>query len=243
MLATYCRVSTERQSLSRQVKRTIEYATNRLGANLDGAVTPTEISQHAKAGSLDVPAEFGNVRIYLDKSTGTNTDRQGFREMMSDARDGDLDAVIVNSVSRLARSIRDLEDVADELVEERSTSLHIIDEGFALKPDEEDPYQRAMFQLLGVFAELEAEMTRKRIQEGIRTRMENEDYHHGPAPLGFNKNDGHLIEAANFDRVRTTLELVQNDELSKRKAARELDTSRRTINRALDRADLYRLER
>lgn len=72
--------------------------------------------------------------------------------------------------------------------------------------------------------------------------MENEDYHHGPAPLGFEKEDGHLIEAGNFDRVRTVLEMVQDGELSKRKAARELDTSRRTINRSLGRAELYGLE-
>ena len=44
------------------------------------------------------------------------------------------------------------------------------------------------------------------------------------------------------DAVRTTLELVLDDELSKRKAAAELDTSRRTINRCLERLELYRLE-
>jgi DNA invertase Pin-like site-specific DNA recombinase len=104
---------------------------------------------------------------------------------------------------------------------------------------EDDPYQKAMLQLLGVFAELEAEMTRERVKEGIRTGMNNEEYHHGPAPLGFEKEDGYLIEASNFDRVRSVLELVQDDELSKRKAARQLDTSRRTINRALERTELY----
>jgi len=107
---------------------------------------------------------------------------------------------------------------------------------------DEDPYQKAMLQLLGVFAELEAEMTRQRVREGIRTRMDNDEYHHGPAPLGFEKNDGHLREGPEYDHVRATLELVADDELSKRKAAKELDTSRRTINRALGRAELYDLE-
>jgi DNA invertase Pin-like site-specific DNA recombinase len=71
--------------------------------------------------------------------------------------------------------------------------------------------------------------------------MQNDDYHHGPAPLGFDKNDGRLIEAATYDRVVAVLEGVRRDELSKRKAARQLDTSRATINRALDRAELYGL--
>jgi predicted DNA-binding protein (UPF0251 family) len=40
--------------------------------------------------------------------------------------------------------------------------------------------------------------------------------------------------------VVAVLDMVQSGELSKRKAADQLDTSRRTINRALDnRADLY----
>jgi hypothetical protein len=73
--------------------------------------------------------------------------------------------------------------------------------------------------------------------------MENDDYHHGRAPLGFKKQDGRLIQAGNFDHVRTVLELVVADELSKRKAARELDTSRKSIYRALDdRPELYNLE-
>lgn len=54
--------------------------------------------------------------------------------------------------------------------------------------------------------------------------------------------DGRLIEAADFDRVRSMLEMVQDGDLSKRKAARELDTSRRTINRALDRWELYKFD-
>lgn len=82
-------------------------------------------------------------------------------------------------------------------------------------------------------------MTRQRVKEGIRTRMNEKEYHHGPAPLGFKKEDGYLIEAPNFDRVRSVLELVQHEELAKRKAARQLDSSRRIINRALDRPKLY----
>lgn len=215
--ACYVRVSTEDQSLERQLEATHDYAQSRLDATLDA------------------------ISTYRDKATGTDTNRSGFRELMEDVEADDIDSVVVHSVSRVSRSIRDLDQTVEQIVEEGEAELHIVSEGLELTGDD-DPYQKAVLQLLGVFAELEAEMTRQRVKEGIRTRMENEDYHHGPAPLGFEKNDGHLIEAPNFDRVRTTLELVQNDELSKRKAARELDTSRRTINRALDRAELYRLD-
>lgn len=215
--ACYCRVSTPEQNLDRQIEAVSEYTESRLGA------------------------ELANVEIYRDKSTGTDTDRSGYQDMLSDVQQNAIDAVVVKSVSRVARSIRDLDRTVERL-EEHDTELHLIDEGLVMKPDDEDPFQRAMFQLLGVFAELEANITQNRVKEGIAIRQNNEDYHHGPAPLGFEKNDGHLIEGPNFDNVRTTLELVRDDELSKRKAAKELDTSRRTINRSLERAELYGLQ-
>ena len=51
--------------------------------------------------------------------------------------------------------------------------------------------------------------------------------------LGVDKDDGHLIEADNYHDVVAVFDIVQKDELSKRKAARRLDTSRATINRSL----------
>lgn len=215
-VACYVRVSTEDQSLDRQLEATHEFA----------------------EGLVDSPSE---IETYRDKSTGTDIDRSAYRELMDDVDEGRHDAVVVNSVSRVSRSIRDFDQTVEHIVEENDTALHILSEGFDLEPGERDPYQRAMLQILGVFAELEAEMTRERVREGIRTRMNNPEYHHGPAPLGFDKDDGYLIEADGYDRVRTVLEMVQDGELSKRKAARELDTSRRTIGRSLERPELYGL--
>lgn len=216
MIACYCRVSTDDQSLDRQMDSTSDYAQREFAADLS------------------------DLEFYTDKSTGTDTSRDGYHELLEDVAAGAVDAVVAHSVSRVSRSIRDLDRTVEKVVDTHGSELHIVSEGFRMT-GEDDPYQKAMFQLLGVFAELEAEMTRQRVREGIQTRMNNEEYHHGPAPLGFQKNDGHLIEAENYDRVRTTLEIVKDGDLSKRKAARELDTSRRTINRALDRAELYNL--
>ena len=194
----------------------------------------------AEYAEREFGAELGTLEYYRDKSTGTDTARDGYHDLLEDVASGDVDAVVANSVSRVSRSIRDLDKTVETIVDEHDAELHIVSEGLKMTGDN-DPYQKAMLQLLGVFAELEAEMTRQRVREGIQTRMNDDEYHHGPAPLGFQKNDGHLIEADGYDRVRTTLELVQDGDLSKRKAARELDTSRRTINRALERAELYNL--
>jgi DNA invertase Pin-like site-specific DNA recombinase len=216
-VACYTRVSTADQSLDRQLTATREYAADRLSADL------------------------GDLEVYRDKSTGTDTGRSGYRSLMSDAEAGEVDAVVVHEVSRVARSISDLERTAERL-REAGVELHVVSEGLEMRPDEEDPYQRALFQMLGVFGELEAKIKRQNIREGIAARQESDEYRHGPAPLGFEKDDGRLVEAGNYQRVCEVLDQVARDDMSKRQAARELDTSRKTVRRAVEeRGDLYGL--
>ena len=215
-VACYCRVSTEDQSLERQVTQTAEYAQSTIGADL------------------------ADVHRYQDKSTGTNVERSGYQELMADAEAGELDAVVVLSISRICRSISDLERTASRL-EDYGVELHILNEGLTLRPGESDPYQTALFQLLGVFAELEANMAQQRTKDGIAARQQRDDYHHGPAPLGFEKDDGELIEADNYHDVVSVLELKIKDEIGTREAARRLDCGTATINRAVERAELYGL--
>lgn len=75
----------------------------------------------------------------------------------------------------------------------------------------------------------------------IASSRQEDGYHHGRPSLGFETDDGHLVPAENYDQVVATLDLVIDDNLSKRAAAKELDTSRSTIDRAVDRRGLYGL--
>jgi len=214
--ACYVRVSTAKQNLDRQLTSTKEYAEQRLGADLR------------------------DLDIYRDKATGTSTAaREDYQRLMDDVKTGELDEVVAHEVTRVARSISDLEQTADRL-RDHGVELHIVSEGLVMRPDEEDPYQRALFQLLGVFGELEARIKRQNIREGIQARQESDEYRHGPAPLGFEKRDGQLVEGENYQCVVEVLDQVARDDMSKRQAAKELDSSRRTIRRAVDeRAELY----
>lgn len=214
-IACYCRVSTADQNLDRQLESTHEYAENRLGAKL------------------------ADVETYRDKSTGTNTKREGYRSMMNAVEDGGIDAVVCHEISRMARSQQDLLRTV-ERVTDADTSIHFVRDGLTFE-GEDSPMSRLQMQMLGAFAEWEARTKQMNTREGIAARQQDDDYHHGPAPLGFEKDDGYLIEAPEYDRVVAVLDMVEKGELSKRKAARELDSSRRTINRALDRSELYGL--
>lgn len=80
------------------------------------------------------------------------------------------------------------------------------------------------------------------ISQGIKERKKEEDYHHGPAPLGFEKENGRLIEGPEYQRVVAVLDNVASGEQSKRQAAKKLDCTRHTIKTAVEeRADLYGL--
>jgi DNA invertase Pin-like site-specific DNA recombinase len=218
-IATYVRVSTSDQNLDRQLNATHDYATNELD------VEPTDIE------------------TYRDKSTGTNVARSGYQSLLKDAADGQFDAVVVHEVSRIARSISDLETTVDRLTN-AGVAVHIVSERMVLRPDQsdEDPYQRALFQMLGVFAELDAKIKRQNIRQGIAARQDSDEYRHGPAPIGFEKDDGHLVEAADYHRVCEVLEEVARDEMSQRQAAKELDCTRKTIRTAVrERPELYDL--
>lgn len=208
----YHRVSTEQQNLTRQANATEAYVTE----------------------------EFpeAEVRTIADADTGTDTDRDGYERLMLAVENGDVNAVVVKDMSRIARSVRDLMRTVDRL-RQAGVELHFIDDPIEVRPNDDDPTQDLMLQILAAVAEFEAKITQQRVREGIAARQENDDYHHGPAPLGFNKKDGKLIESPEYDRVCAVLDMVQAGELSKRKAATRLDTSRATINRALDRSGLY----
>lgn len=216
-ISSYARVSTTDQSLQRQHKSNSQYAESK----------------------FDV--EIGELTFYRDKSTGTNTERSGYKDMMSEAEDGDIDALIVKDFTRLARSLRDLERIVERLTD-AGVEVHFIEEGQTFKPGNDDPMQTLLMQMLGAVAEFEAKITQQNVKEGIAAKMDNPDYYHGPAPLGFEKDNGELIENDDYDKICAVLDMVVKDEMSKRQAAKELDSSRPTIRRAIEnRPDLYGL--
>ena len=61
--------------------------------------------------------QLGVERIFMDKQTGTNTDRPALKEMMMFARENDT--IVVESISRFARSAKDLLVLVDALTKKK----------------------------------------------------------------------------------------------------------------------------
>jgi len=89
-------------------------------------------------------------RIFVDRASGKNTDRPKFQEMLNYVREGDQ--VVVHSMDRFARSLKDLVTEVDKLVKR----------GIAI------PMDNLMLQLMGAFAQFEREIILERQKEGIK---------------------------------------------------------------------------
>lgn len=214
-VARYHRISTEHQTLDRQTTATEEYVA-------------TNYPDH-------------EVRTFADADTGTNTDRDEYQQLMTAVEHGEIDIVVVKEMSRIARSVRDLMRTVDRF-RENGVALDFIDDPIEVRPDDDDPTQDLMLQILAAVAEFEAKITQQRVRDGIAARKESDEYHHGPAPLGFAKDDGKLIETPEYDQVCAILEMVANDEMSQREAAGRLDCGRKTVRRAInENGELYGL--
>ena len=100
-------------------------------------------------------------RVYVDHGlTGTNRERPGLREALAACREGDT--LVVTKLDRLARSVPDARDIADELTA-RGVRLNI---GGSVH-DPTDPIGRLLFTVLSMIAEFEADLARSRTREGL----------------------------------------------------------------------------
>jgi DNA invertase Pin-like site-specific DNA recombinase len=133
---------------------------------------------------------FQIIEEYTDKISGTKARRPGLDQMLSDARRGRFDVVVVWACDRLARSVRHFLDVLDEL-----NHLNIEFVSFRENLDTAGPLGRAVVVIISVVAELERNLIVERVRAGIR-RARLEGRRIGRAPLNVDR------EAILRDRAR-----------------------------------------
>jgi DNA invertase Pin-like site-specific DNA recombinase len=105
-------------------------------------------------------------RVFEEKvSGGSRADRTALAECIRYVRDGDV--VRVASMDRLARSLRDLRDLVDD-VAAKGASVTFVKEQQTYGRDADDAIGQLMLNLLGAFAEFERSLIRERQAEGIR---------------------------------------------------------------------------
>ena len=103
-------------------------------------------------------------RVFIDKASGKNTARPKFQEMLSYVREGDM--IVVHSMDRFARSLKDLVTEVDQLVK-RGIAIQFVKENITFTA-QATPMDNLMLQLMGAFAQFEREIILERQKEGIR---------------------------------------------------------------------------
>ena len=88
--------------------------------------------------------------------------RPGFDQMLKDANRREFDVIMAWSVDRLGRSLQHLVGFLEE-VHALNIDLYLYVQGL----DTTTPAGKAMFQMLGVFAEFERSMIRERVMAGL----------------------------------------------------------------------------
>jgi site-specific DNA recombinase len=118
-------------------------------------------------------------RTYEDQMTGTVLDRPGLQAALADAQQGLFDLLLVFRVDRLARSVRTLAAIIEDL-DACGASFRSATEPF----DTSMPAGRMMLQMLGVFAEFERATLIERITAGLE-RKASGGFWNGKAPFGY----------------------------------------------------------
>lgn len=100
-----------------------------------------------------VEAGIARERIYVDKKSGATVDRPGLRALLGYARDGDV--IVVHTLDRLGRTVRDTLNLIHDLSERRVGLRNLADPIKVDSTQPDDPMAQLAVVLLAMFAQME----------------------------------------------------------------------------------------
>jgi DNA invertase Pin-like site-specific DNA recombinase len=111
---------------------------------------------------IEALAEAGvaRERIYVDKKSGATVDRPGLRAVLDFARDGDV--IVVHTLDRLGRTVRDTLNLIHELSERGVGVRNLADPIRVDSSRPDDPMAQLAVVLLALFAQMERTYTLER---------------------------------------------------------------------------------
>lgn len=160
--------------------------------------------------------DLGQVdKVFEEKLSGKSAkDRPALQAMLDYIREGD--SVVVFSIDRLARDLRDLQDIIQH-VNDKGASIAFLTENLTFSADKDDAFARLQLQMMGAFAEFERNIIRKRQAEGI-AKAKVKGVYKGRKPT------------IDRDRVRD----LKAEGLSTYKIAESMGISRMSVHRILN---------
>ena len=154
----------------------------------------------------------GCGKIFTDTATGVNIKRPELEKCLKALKSGDV--LTVWKLDRLGRSLRDLIALLDDL-KAKGVAFQSLTEAI----DTETATGRAMWQMVGILAELERSLIQERTKAGRAAAVAR----------GVKMGRRHLLTAQQVDHARKLIEQGEGPY----DVAQSLKVSRRTLYRAL----------
>jgi DNA invertase Pin-like site-specific DNA recombinase len=157
-------------------------------------------------------------KVFTDKASGKNTDRPQLQALLEFLREGDH--LYVHSMDRLSRSLRDLQNVVEQL-NAKGISVTFVKENLRFEPPatgtdaHQTAYSKLMLQLLGAVSEFERALILERQREGIAIAKAKNVY----------KGRKKVLDKAEIARLKK----MAADGLSKVEIAETLGISRASV--------------
>lgn len=123
--------------------------------------------------------EKGCEKVFTDMLSGKDRNRPGLQAMLEYIREGDV--LYVESISRLARSTRDLLQIVEEL---KAKGVQFVSQKESI--DTSTPQGKFVLTVFAALAELEREQIRQRQEEGIAIAKKQGKYQ-GRQPIHYDK--------------------------------------------------------
>lgn len=117
------------------------------------------------ARQIDALQNYGVEELYAEKMTGTNRDRPELGKLKSRAKAGDI--IVIESLSRLGRSTKDLLSLIDEW-EKKNIKLVSLKESI----DTSTPTGKLILTVLSAICQFERDITSQRTKEGLKSAKE-----------------------------------------------------------------------
>lgn len=161
--------------------------------------------------------------IFVDRATGRNFDRKGYRKMMCRVKAGD--EIFIKSIDRLGRNYDEIIEQWKIITKDKEVNIIVID--FPLLDTRKKIngltgtfIADLVLQIMSYVAQIERENTYKRQMEGIREAQKK----------GVQFGRKSITKPDNFDEVAA---LWRNGQISLREGARFLDVSHATFSKWL----------
>ncbi|WP_439957207.1 recombinase family protein [Ligilactobacillus salitolerans] len=107
--------------------------------------------------------DWNLTKVYKDPGfSGSNINRPGMEKLVSDAKSGYFDTVLVYKLDRLSRSQKDTLYLIEDIFNKYNVAFVSLSENF----DTSTAFGKAMIGILSVFAQLEREQIRERMTMG-----------------------------------------------------------------------------